>query len=55
MHTDIQYQTLSRGFRSVDTKRPHASDDWTDKVNVEDGIDIDQVEDDRNAQEAEAP
>jgi hypothetical protein len=55
MHTDIQYQTFSRGFRCVDTKRPHASDDWTDEVNVEDGEQVDDVEDDGQGEEAHAP
>ena len=55
MHTDIQYQSLSRSFWSVDTKRPHASDDWTDKVNVEDGEEVDDVKDDGQGKEAHAP
>jgi hypothetical protein len=55
MHTDIQYQAFSRGFRCVDTKRPHASDDWTDKVNVKDGEQVDDVEDNGQGKEAHAP
>lgn len=55
MHTDIQDQTLSRGFGCIDPEGPHASDDWTDKVNVEDGEEVDDVEDDGEAEEAHAP
>ena len=55
VHTNIQDQSFSRGFWSVDTKRPHASDDWTDEVNVEDGEEVDDVEDDGQGEEAHAP
>lgn len=55
MHTNIQDQSFSRGFWSVDTKRPHAGDDWTDEVNVEDGEEVDDVEDDGQGEEAHAP
>ena len=55
MHTNIQDQSFSRGFWSVDTKGPHASDDWTDEVDVEDGEEVDDVEDDGQGEEAHAP
>lgn len=55
MHTDIQYQSFSRGFWCIDAKRPHTSDDWTDEVNVEDGKEVDDVEDDGQGQKAHAP
>ena len=55
MHTNIQDQSFSRSLRSVDTKRAHASDDWTDEVDVEDGEEVDDVEDDGQGEEAHAP
>lgn len=55
MHTDIQYQSFSRGFWGVDTEGSHARDDWTDEVNVEDGEEVDDVEDDGQGEEAHAP
>ena len=55
IHTDIQYQSFSRGFWCIDTKWSHASDDWTDKINVEDGEEVDNVEDDGQGQKTHAP
>lgn len=55
IHTDIQYQSFSRGVGCIDTKWPHASDDWTDEVDVEDGEEVDDVEDDGEGEEAHAP
>jgi len=52
--TNNQKQSLCRGFSNVCGKRPHASYNGTNKVDVEDGLDIDQVEDDSNGQEARA-
>jgi hypothetical protein len=51
--TNIKHQSL-RGGLSINGKLAHAMNDGTDKVNVEDGIDIDQMEDDSNGQETEA-
>jgi len=55
MHTNIQYQSFSRGFWCVDTEWPHASDDWTDEVNVEDVEQVNDVEDDGQGKEAHTP
>jgi hypothetical protein len=55
MRTDIQYQSFSGSLWRIDTKWPHASDDWTDEVNVEDGEEVDNVEDDGQGKEAHAP
>ena len=54
-HTDIKNQSFGGRFRSVDLERAHASDDWADEVDVEDGDQIDYVEDDGQAEEGHAP
>lgn len=55
LHTDIQHQSFGRRLRRIDAKGPHARHDWADEVNVEDGKDIDKVEDDGQAEEAHTP
>lgn len=39
----------------VDFERAHASDDWTDEVDIEDGDQVYNVEDDGQAEEGHAP
>ena len=38
---------------SLDTKRAHAMNDWTDKINVKDGDNIHGMEDNSHTKEAE--
>jgi hypothetical protein len=54
-HTDEQKQSLGGASVSVDAMRAHATNYRADEVNVEDGINVDDMEQDRDAQEAEAP
>ena len=53
--TNVQHQSLRRCFRGVDTVRSHATHDGADEVNVEDGEDVDEVEEDGNAEKAQTP
>lgn len=55
LHTDVQHQSLGRSLGRVDAKGPHATYDWADKVNIEDGEDIYEVEDDGKAEKAHTP
>lgn len=57
MHTDEENKTISGGFDTGGTfngNELHARNDWTDKVNVEDGVDVHDVEDERDGKEAGA-
>lgn len=54
-HTDIQDQSFCGGFWRIDAMTSHPTYNGTDKVDVEDGIDINNVKHDCNAQKAHAP
>ena len=51
--TDIKDQSFGRGL-SLNSIRGLTMDDGADEVNVKDGVDVNQVEDDCNAQEAQS-
>lgn len=56
-HTDEKDKPVSWGSCSLwppDAEQVHTAHNGADKVNVEDGVYVDQVKDDGNRQEAEA-
>ena len=52
-HTDEQYQSLGRRI-TPHPIRLHAMTNWADEVDVKDRVDVDEMEEHRNAQEAKA-
>lgn len=53
--TDIQDQSLRGGFWRIDAVTSHPTYNGTDKVDVEDGVDVHKVEHYGNAQKADTP
>lgn len=55
-HTNEQYQTFSWSLviLSFHAITSHARDNWTDKINVEDGVYVDQMKDHSNGQKAKS-
>lgn len=55
LHTNIKHQSLRRSLGPLHAVGPHATNDGTPEVDIENGEDVDEMEDDCNAQEAQAP
>ena len=55
LHTNIKHQSLRRSLGPFHAVGPHATNDGTPEVDIENGEDVDQVKDDCNTQEAQAP
>lgn len=55
LHTNIKHQSLRRSLGPLHAVGPHATNDGTPEVDIENGEDVDQMKDDCNAQEAQAP
>lgn len=50
-HTNKENKTVGRWLDidgAVDRDETHARNNWTDKIYVENGVNVDEVEDDRN-------
>ena len=55
IRTDKQKQALGWRGGAFDLERCHAMGDGADKVNVKDGVDVDKMEQDGDAEEAQPP